>query len=123
MHSILLIDDESAILQMLGDCLKTKYHIKPAINGKTALHLIQQSAPDLVIVDWMLPDIPGPEIVAWIRNNPLYKDIPIIMLTAKSTEQDKLKGFNVGADDYMVKPFLLSELEARVKPIAQMCQF
>lgn len=117
MNSILLIDDESAILKMLGEYFKNDYRLKFAINGKTALNFIQQNTPDLIIVDWMLPDLSGPEIVAWVRGNELYKEIPIIMLTAKYSEQDKLKGFDSGADDYLVKPCLLSELGARIKAL------
>lgn len=117
MNTILLVDDESAILQMLGDYLKPSYNIKRAINGKTAIKFIKEHSPDLIVLDWMLPDIKGPEVTSWIRGNELYKDIPIIMLTAKSGEHDKLKGFDAGADDYMVKPFLLSELQARIKAL------
>ncbi len=117
MNTVLLVDDESAILQMLGDYLKPSYNIKRAINGKTAIKFIKEQSPDLIVLDWMLPDIKGPEVAAWIRGNELYKDIPIIMLTAKSGEHDKLKGFDAGADDYMVKPFLLSELQARIKAL------
>ncbi|MCH9645497.1 MAG: response regulator [Proteobacteria bacterium] len=117
MNTVLLVDDESAILQMLGDYLKPNYNIKRAINGKTAIKFIKEQSPDLIVLDWMLPDIKGPEVAAWIRGNELYKDIPIIMLTAKSGEHDKLKGFDAGADDYMVKPFLLSELQARIKAL------
>lgn len=118
MNTVLLIDDESAILQMLVDYLKPNYNIKCAINGKTAIKLIkEQPPPDIIVLDWMLPDIPGPEIIAWLKGNELCKDIPIIMLTARSAEHDILKGFDVGADDYMVKPFLLSELQARIKAL------
>ncbi len=117
MNSILLIDDESAILQMLNQYLKQYYIVKLALNGKTALNFIKQDPPDLIIVDWMLPDLSGPEIISWVRNNKSYKSIPIIMLTAKSSEQDKLKGFDSGADDYIVKPLLLSELGARIKAL------
>ena len=117
MNTVLLVDDESAILQMLGDYLKPSYNIKRAINGKTAIKFIKEQSPDLIVLDWMLPDIQGPEVAAWIRGNELYKDIPIIMLTAKGEEHDKLKGFDAGADDYMVKPFLLSELQARIKAL------
>lgn len=115
MNTLLLVDDETAILQMLGDFLKSEYRIRRAINGKTALNFIKQDTPDIIVLDWMLPDISGPDIVAWVRNHELYKDIPIIMLSAKGTEADKIKGFDVGVDDYVVKPFLLSELRARIK--------
>ena len=117
MKTLLLVDDEPAILQMLGDYLKSSYTIKRAINGKTALKFIQQDNPECIVLDWMLPDMQGPEIVAWVRSSELYKDIPIIMLSAKSEELDKLKGFDVGADDYITKPFSLKELHARIKSL------
>lgn len=116
-YSILLVDDEIAILQMLVEFLGDKYNIKNAINGKTALNFIKQEKFDLVITDWMLPDISGVEIVYWIRNNAKYKDIPIIMLTAKSSQSDKVIAFNKGADDYITKPIALLEFEARIKAL------
>ena len=117
MNTILLVDDESAILQMLGDYLRPSYNIKRAINGKTAIKFIKEESPDIVVLDWMLPDIQGPEVTAWIRGHDSFKNIPIIMLTAKSQEQDKLKGFDLGADDYLTKPFSLAELGARIKAL------
>ena len=117
MNTVLLVDDESAILQMLGDYLKPSYNIKRAINGKTAIKFIKEQTPDIVVLDWMLPDIQGTEVAAWIRGHESFKTIPIIMLTAKSQEQDKLKGFDVGADDYLTKPFSLVELGARIKAL------
>lgn len=116
-HSILFVDDEIAILQMLSSYFSKNYNIKNAINGKTAQNFIKQNPPDLIIIDWMLPDISGPEVVAWVRANKFYKDIPIIMLTAKSEERDKVKVLNLGADDYMVKPIALLELGARIKAL------
>ena len=117
MNTVLLVDDESAILQMLGDYLKPSYNIKRAINGKTAIKFIKEQTPDIVVLDWMLPDIQGPEVAAWIRGHESFKSTPIIMLTAKSQEQDKLRGFDVGADDYLTKPFSLAELGARIKAL------
>jgi two-component system phosphate regulon response regulator PhoB len=113
-YSILIIDDEVAILQMLGSYLDKKYTVKKAINGKTALNFIKKQTPDLILIDWMLPDISGVEIIDKIKREDLYKDIPIIMLTAKSSELDKVKAFESGADDYMVKPISLIELNARI---------
>ena len=117
MNTILLVDDETAILQMLSDYLKANYQIKRAINGRTALNFLKQESPDLIITDWMMPDMSGLELVSWVRGNELYKDIPIIMLTAKGEEQDKLEGFSAGVDDYLAKPFSLSELGARIKAL------
>jgi two-component system phosphate regulon response regulator PhoB len=116
-HNILIIDDEIAILQMLTSYFDDMYHIKKAINGKTALRFIKEHTPDIIIVDWMLPDILGVEIVSWIRNQEIYKHIPIIILTAKSSQADKVQAFEVGVDDYMVKPVALLELGARIKAL------
>lgn len=116
-YTILLIDDEVAILQMLVEYLRDKYHIKKAINGKTALNFIKQENIDLVITDWMLPDMSGVEIVSWVRNNAKYKNTPIMMLTAKSEQNDKILAFDKGADDYMTKPIDLLEFEARIKAL------
>ena len=117
MKTILVVDDELSILKMLSDYLKSKYQIVTAINGQTALKFIKEKKPDLLIVDWMLPDIEGPEIVTRVRNFSDSKDIPILMLTAKGEESDKIKGFNSGVDDFLVKPFLLSELDARINSL------
>jgi len=115
--TILIVDDELSILKMLSDYLKSKYRIVTAINGQTALKFIKEKKPDLMIVDWMLPDIEGPEIVTRVRNFSDSRDIPILMLTAKGEESDKIKGFNSGVDDFLVKPFLLSELDARINSL------
>jgi two-component system phosphate regulon response regulator PhoB len=117
MYNLLIIDDEIAILKMLTSVLKSKYKIKQAINGKTAINFIKTTIPDLIIVDWMLPDINGDDIIKWLRADKKYEKIPIIMLTAKSTEIDKLKGFEAGADDYISKPFSINELQARIKAL------
>jgi two-component system phosphate regulon response regulator PhoB len=115
--TILIVDDELSILKMLSDYLKSKYQIVTAINGQTALKFIKEKKPDLMIVDWMLPDIEGPEIVTRVRNFSDSKDIPILMLTAKGEESDKIKGFSSGVDDFLVKPFLLSELDPRINSL------
>ena len=117
MKTILIVDDELSILKMLSDYLKSKYQIVTAINGQTALKFIKEKKPDLMILDWMLPDIEGPEIVTRVRNFSDFKDIPILMLTAEGEESDKIKGFNSGVDDFLVKPFLLSELDARINSL------
>jgi len=116
-NNILIIDDEVAILQMLVSYFGDKYNIKKAINGKTAMSFIKKTPPDLIITDWMLPDISGVEIVAKVRSVERYKNIPMILLTAKSSENDKIKAFECGTDDYVVKPFSLPELNARIKAL------
>ncbi len=98
---------------------KEGHKVNFANNGEEALLAIQQKNPDLILLDWMLPDISGIEICKTLKKNNLLKDIPIIMLTAKGEEEDKLKGFQTGADDYVTKPFSQKELLARVNCFAK----
>jgi len=110
--SVLIVEDEKKISDIVRAYLeKEGFRVRIAENGKTALSLIKE-APDIVVLDLMLPDIPGEELCRIIREG---SDIPIIMLTAKSGEEDRIKGLGIGADDYMVKPFSPRELVARVK--------
>ncbi len=123
MLSLLIVEDDSAIREMLVCFLKGKnYNVKEAKDGKQALDILGQSNPDLIILDWMLPDISGPSIVKKIRNNPIQKDIPIVMLTARSEEADKIEGLDAGADDYMTKPVSLQELHARIRALIRRSQ-
>lgn len=115
MHKILVVDDELAIVKMLSSYFTDKYQIFRAINGKTALKTIKQENIDIILLDWMLPDISGINVLSKIRIG--GNNTPVIMLTAKGTEEDKLKAFECGADDYMVKPFSLAELSARMKSL------
>ena len=86
-------------------------------NGQEALHLAQTRQPDLIILDWMMPKVDGLDVCQAIRHEQGVKNVPIIMLTAKSTEEDKLLGLGLGADDYVTKPFSPRELVARVKAV------
>jgi DNA-binding response OmpR family regulator len=111
-ESILIVEDEKKISDIVKAYLeKEQYRVKLAENGEEAVSLLKESF-DLVILDLMLPDIPGEEICKIIRET---SDTPIIMLTAKSAEEDRVKGLGIGADDYVVKPFSPKELVARVK--------
>lgn len=123
MLEILLVEDDSAISEMLNTYLVSKnYAVKTAESGGVAFALLAEKTPDLIIVDWMLPDTSGPEIIKRIRHSEIQKEIPILMLTARAEEMDKVKGLEVGADDYMTKPVSLKELDARIKALIRRSQ-
>lgn len=112
---ILIVDDEMDIRELIGFYLKKEgFDVLEAGNGDEALDILDNEYVDLAIVDVMMPVMDGFELVENIKE---YKDVPIIMLTAKGESKDKLRGFSVGVDDYVVKPFDPSELLARVKVI------
>ncbi len=118
MYSILIIEDDQAIREMLQSFLLSKnFEVTGAKDGEQALQKLYLAAPDLILLDWMLPDTNGPALIKAIRKHQALQDIPIIMLTAKAEETDKVKGLNVGADDYMTKPVSLQELNARINAL------
>ncbi len=113
---ILIIEDEQAQAQILQYNLEAEgYRVKHAPTGDEGLLLIQEYSPDLILLDWMLPDMSGIEVCRQIKANSDAKTIPVIMLTARGTEDDKVRGLGVGADDYVVKPHSIKELIARIK--------
>ena len=123
MFEVLLVEDDPAIREMLQSFLLSKnYKIKAAESGGVCFELLAEKNPDLILLDWMLPDTSGPEIIKKIRSNKIQKDIPILMLTARAEESDKIKGLDVGADDYMTKPVSLKELDARIKALIRRSQ-
>ncbi len=112
---ILIVDDVEENVQLLGNILQEQnYDVSFASNGKYALDILESETPDLIMLDIMMPDMDGFEICKKIKENPKSKDIPIIFLTAKTQKEDVIKGFEMGAVDYVTKPFELSELLARV---------
>ncbi len=112
-RTILVVDDEPKMVDMIRIYLeKENFTVKTANNGRQALLLFQNEKPDLVILDWMMPDISGMDILKEIRKKSM---VPVIMLTAKAEEVDKLLGLEFGADDYITKPFSLRELVARIR--------
>jgi two-component system, OmpR family, phosphate regulon response regulator PhoB len=116
--TILVIEDEPAIQELISYNLKQAGHqALKADNAEQALNLVQNALPDLILLDWMLPGISGVEFARRLRSDKRTKAIPIIMLTARSEEQDKLTGLETGADDYITKPFSPRELNARVKAV------
>jgi two-component system phosphate regulon response regulator PhoB len=123
MLNLLIIEDDPAISEMLKHFLSVKnYQISVAEDGEQAFKVLGETNPDLILLDWMLPDMSGPQIIKKIRNNPIQKDIPIIMLTARAEEMDKIEGLDAGADDYMTKPVSLQELHARVRALIRRSQ-
>lgn len=116
MSLIMVIEDEESIGILLKYNLeKEGYRVELINNGLKAVSEVERLKPSVIILDWMLPEISGVEICKLIRSKPDIKSIPIIMLTAKSQEEDKIKGLESGADDYVTKPFSVPELMARVK--------
>lgn len=116
MSLVMVIEDEEAIAMMLTYNLeKEGYKVEVVSNGMNAVKEVERLKPSVILLDWMLPEISGVEICRIIRSKPEIKNIPIIMLTAKSQEEDKIKGLSSGADDYVTKPFSIPELMARVK--------
>ena len=115
---MLIVEDEEALLDLLKfNFNKEGYKIDTATDGEIALEKILHKPPDIIILDWMLPKLSGIELCRRIRKNKEHKNIPIIMLTAKGEEEDKLRGLETGADDYITKPFSVNELVARVKAV------
>lgn len=116
MPLILIVDDEDVILELVSFNLqKEGFDVVTASDGQEALAKVAASRPDLVVLDWMLPGIDGLEVCRHIRKNPETADIPVIMLTARGEEVDKILGLELGANDYVTKPFSPRELAARIK--------
>ena len=115
---ILLVEDEAPIREMLGYTLmKAGYTLREAADVEQARPILAGDRPDLVLLDWMLPGMSGAEYARRIRSNPDTSDIPIIMLTARGEEADKVRGLDTGADDYITKPFSTGELLARIRAV------
>lgn len=115
---IFIVEDEPSIATLVKYNLeKENYIVFTSNNGEEGLKEIKKTEPDLVLLDWMLPDLSGIDICNALRKESKYKNLPIIMLTAKNQEEDKVLGLNKGADDYLVKPFSHKELIARVKAL------
>ena len=114
--NILIVEDESSILELISLNLhQAGFNPIRAISAEYADNIVKETIPDLIVLDWMLPGMNGVEFAKRLRANSVTKFIPIIMLTAKSNEDNKIEGFNVGADDYLTKPFSPRELVARIK--------
>lgn len=115
---ILVIEDEEAIRSMIAFALESEgFHVTGVENGRDASQAIKESMPDLMLVDWMLPGVSGLELVRGFRRNAATRTIPVIMLTARTDEQDKIEGLDSGADDYITKPFSTRELLSRINAL------
>ena len=115
---VLIVEDENSLLELLKfNFTKDGFKVDTAMDGETALEKILNKAPDLLVLDWMLPKLSGIELCRRIRKNKEIKNLPIIMLTARGEEDARLRGLETGADDYITKPFSVNELMARVKAV------
>ena len=115
---IFIIEDEPSIIQLIQHNLeKNGFIVSSSINGNDGLKELKKFQPDLLLLDWMLPDFSGIEICKSIRKDNSFKSLPIIMLTAKGEEEDKIKGLDSGVDDYLTKPFSFNELKSRIKAV------
>jgi len=115
---VLVVEDEDALSTLLQYNLdKEGYRVGLAGDGEEALMMIDEQAPDLVLLDWMLPKVSGVEVCRRLRSRPETRNLPIIMLTARGEESDRIRGLDTGADDYIVKPFSMSELNARMRAV------
>ncbi|MES2684501.1 MAG: phosphate regulon transcriptional regulator PhoB [Pseudomonadota bacterium] len=115
---ILVIEDEASIRDMLRFALeRAEFRITTAANAQEARLRIAESCPDLILLDWMMPGLSGVEYAKELKNGATTKDIPIIMVTARAEEEDKVRALNIGADDYVSKPFSFPELIARIQAV------
>lgn len=116
--TVLIVDDEAAIREMLSVALQMAgYLCLEAQDAQTAHALIVDHQPDIILLDWMMPGVSGIELARRLKREPASADIPIIMLTARSEEDNKIQGLEAGADDYITKPFSPRELVARLKAV------
>ncbi len=115
---VLVVEDEEALATLLQYNLdKEGYRVGLVADGEEALMVIDETQPDLVILDWMLPQVSGIEVCRRLRQRSATRNLPIVMLTARGEESDRIRGLDTGADDYVVKPFSMSELAARVRAV------
>jgi two-component system, OmpR family, phosphate regulon response regulator PhoB len=115
---ILVVEDEEALATLLDYNLdKEGFRVERAGDGEEGLLKVEEETPDLILLDWMLPKVSGVEVCRQLRARPETRRTPILMLTARGEETDKVRGLDTGADDYVVKPFAMSELTARIRAL------
>ena len=118
--NVLVVEDEDAIREMLVMVLEqSDLQVMAVESAEDALHALAEKMPDLILLDWMLPGISGVELARRLKKDETYSDLPIILLTARGEEEDKVRGLEIGADDYMTKPFSPKELVARIKAVTR----
>ena len=116
--TVLIVDDEAAIREMIAVALQMAgYRCLEASNAQSAHAIVVDHQPDIILLDWMMPDVSGIELARRLKRETAYADIPIIMLTARSEEDNKIQGLEAGADEYITKPFSPRELIARLKAV------
>ena len=114
----LIVEDEAALVELIRyNLIKEGYEVATATDGEDALLQIAERQPDIVLLDWMLPKLAGIEVARRLRSQQATRNLPIIMLTARTEESDRIRGLDIGADDYMTKPFSMSELTARIRAV------
>jgi two-component system alkaline phosphatase synthesis response regulator PhoP len=119
---VLIVDDEKELLGLVSLHMRMAgFEVLQAADGEAAIKICEESKPDLVILDLMLPELDGWEVCRILRENPATQTIPVMILTARAEVDDRLRGFDMGADDYVTKPFSPRELVARVKRILERC--
>ena len=115
---VLVVEDEEAISQLLAyNLTKEGFIVEVSADSGEALIAVDEAKPDLVLMDWMLPNVSGIELCRQLRTKAETRDIPVIMLTARGEEEDRVRGLDVGADDYVTKPFSMTELVARMRAV------
>ncbi len=115
---VLIVEDEPGLVTMLRYNLEREgYRVEEAADGEEALLKVEEATPDIILLDWMLPRLSGLEVCRRVRRRPDTRDLPIIMLTARGEEADRVRGLDTGADDYVTKPFSPSELMARMRAL------
>lgn len=121
--TVLMVEDETAVRDMLRFALSGRdYQLIEAVNAQQGYARLAEQLPDLILLDWMLPDASGIEFARRVRREPAWQALPIIMLTARSEEHDKLSGFDAGVDDYVTKPFSVKELQSRMQAVLRRSQ-
>ncbi|MFM2148337.1 MAG: hypothetical protein RLZZ187_643 [Pseudomonadota bacterium] len=115
---ILVVEDEASLLTLLRYNLeKQGFRVEEAADGQEALLRVAETKPDLILLDWMLPSLSGIEVCRQIRRRPATRDLPIIMVTARTEDQDAVRALDIGADDYIAKPFAMDALLARIRAL------
>ena len=118
-YKLLVVEDNIELLMLMSQLLGAKYHVRTAVNGKDALDIIHSEELDIIISDVMMPVMDGLELTQTIKADPNYQHLPIILLTAKTQEEDRIEALQIGADSFVTKPFKLSDLELRINNIVE----
>jgi DNA-binding response OmpR family regulator len=118
-YKLLVVEDNVELLMLMNQLLSGKYHVKTAANGKEALQIIHREELDIIISDVMMPVMDGLKLTKIIKADPNYQHLPVILLTAKTQEEDRIEALQIGADSFVTKPFKLSDLELRINNIVE----